>query len=78
MQQFEGNSPLNLYASPVRNTNGVDALMMGMADRAANRFDSHFVFTIRERLFTESPGRQGLDLPAINIQRARDHGVAGA
>ena len=77
-QQFEGNSPFNLYVSPVSGTNGVDALMLGMADRLANKFDSSFAFTIRERLFREKPGVQGLDLPALNIQRARDHGVAGA
>ena len=77
-QQFEGNSPFNLYVSPVSGTNGVDALMLGMADRLANKFDSSFAFTIRERLFREKPGVQGLDLPALNVQRARDHGVAGA
>ena len=77
-QQFEGNSPPNLYRSPVSGTNGIDALMLGMADRRANRFDSAFAVTIRERLFREERGKQGLDLPALNIQRARDHGVAGA
>ena len=80
-QQFEGNSPPNLYRSPIGNRiiNGVDSVMLGMADRASNTFDTSFARAIRESLFSENPSKeQGLDLPALNIQRARDHGVAGA
>ena len=35
-----------------------------------------FVKGVRNHLFENKPG-DGLDLPAINIQRGRDHGLPG-
>ncbi|XP_062596434.1 thyroid peroxidase-like [Saccostrea cucullata] len=40
----------------------------------AKKVDSRFEEGIRERLF--KTGDKGLDLPALNIQRGRDHGLA--
>nr|XP_022303075.1 thyroid peroxidase-like [Crassostrea virginica] len=40
----------------------------------AKRVDRNFEEAIRERLF--KTGDKGLDLPALNIQRGRDHGLA--
>ena len=36
-----------------------------------------FSDTIREHLFSGGSGKAGLDLPALNIQRSRDHGIPG-
>ena len=40
-------------------------------------FDSHVVEGLVEGLFNEKPTKQGLDLVAINVQRAREHGIPG-
>ena len=75
---FEGDSPEPLYVSPVTSEGGVDSLVYGFAKEPAERFDSFFSDSITETLFVEEHRRQGFDLPAINIQRGRDHGIAGA
>ena len=77
-QVFEGDSPEPLYVSPVSSEGGVDSLVYGFAKEPAERFDSFFSDSITETLFVEEHRRQGFDLPAINIQRGRDHGIAGA
>merc|ERR1712133_32382 len=40
-------------------------------------WDNSFVPDLRDHLFESRPGRGGLDLVAINIQRGRDHGLPG-
>ena len=37
-------------------------------------FFSHFEDAIRDHLFEDAQG-QGFDLTALNLQRARDHGI---
>lgn len=57
---------------------GIDPLLRGlMANRAKlNRQNQMVVDELRERLFMFTK-RTGLDLPALNMQRGREHGVPG-
>ncbi|XP_018410501.1 PREDICTED: eosinophil peroxidase-like [Nanorana parkeri] len=57
---------------------GIDPLLRGlMANRAKlNRQNQLVVDELRERLF-KLLKRTGLDLPAINMQRGREHGLPG-
>ena len=55
----------------------VDAFMIGFAGDKAERFDSYFSHTFREELFAGGKGKAGFDLVALNIQRAREHGLSG-
>ncbi|XP_071989629.1 myeloperoxidase-like [Engystomops pustulosus] len=57
---------------------GIDPLLRGlMANRAKlNRQNQLVVDELRERLFKLFK-RTGLDLPAINLQRGREHGIPG-
>lgn len=57
---------------------GIDPLLRGlMANRAKlNRQNQLVVDELRERLFKLFK-RTGLDLPALNMQRGREHGVPG-
>ena len=48
-------------------------MMTGFSQEPAESIDSYFVDTLRNHLFA-SPG---FDLPALNIQRGRDHGIPG-
>lgn len=59
-------------------TGGIDPLLRGlMANRAKlNRQNQLVVDELRERLFKLFK-RTGLDLPAINMQRGREHGIPG-
>ena len=40
-------------------------------------FDSFMVNDITDGLFNAGPGKDGFDLSAINMQRAREHGIQG-
>eukprot|EP00095_Tigriopus_kingsejongensis_P001646 snap_masked-scaffold801_size95070-processed-gene-0.1 protein:Tk01646 transcript:snap_masked-scaffold801_size95070-processed-gene-0.1-mRNA-1 annotation:"hypothetical protein DAPPUDRAFT_224067" len=52
-----------------------DAYLMGLTNQVAHALDDSITPEIQNHLFQE-PGRKwGLDLAALNIQRARDHGI---
>jgi peroxidase len=55
----------------------LDGMVRGMSGQGSQAWDSSFVDDIRNHLFESSPGKGGLDLVALNIQRGRDHGLPG-
>ena len=54
---------------------GIDPILRGLADGYAQELDTRVVEDVRSFLFAEA-GSTGMDLPAINIARGRDLGVA--
>lgn len=71
-----GDLPLAaaFFAPRVILDHGVEPLLRGLASREAQAVDVFVVDGVRNFLFGP-PGAGGLDLPALNIQRGRDHGV---
>merc|ERR1712010_194482 len=61
----------------LRNPAFLDGLVRGMTEQGSQLWDSSFVPDVRNHLFESSPGRGGLDLVAVNVQRGRDHGLPG-
>jgi hypothetical protein len=55
---------------------GVDPILRGMATQTAQAVDPMLVDDVRNFLFGE-PGSGGFDLASLNMQRGRDHGLAG-
>ena len=53
---------------------GVDPFVQGMAEQMQQNFDARVLDDVRNFLFG-APGRGGLDLVSINIQRGRDRGL---
>ena len=62
--------PDYLKADPTR----VDRLLMGLSVQQAQEVDTLMVDDVRSFLFGP-PGAGGMDLAALNLQRARDHGL---
>jgi peroxidase len=54
---------------------GIDPILKYLASDRAQELDTHVVDEVRNFLFG-APGQGGLDLPSLNIQRGRDHGLA--
>jgi len=71
-----GSLPLRMaFFNPVWLQNdGVDPYISGLINQTAQEIDTQVVDDVRNFLFGE-PGSGGLDLPAFNIQRGRDHGL---
>lgn len=55
---------------------GIDPILRGFADHTAQAADAKLVDDVRNFLFGP-PGSGGFDLATLNIQRGRDHGIAG-
>ncbi|MEZ4331121.1 MAG: peroxidase family protein [Myxococcota bacterium] len=73
----DGHVPLrDAFFSPdrIRHEGGIEPLLRGLAHQAHQRIDVFVVDDVRNFLFGP-PGAGGFDLPALNIQRGRDHGI---
>lgn len=74
----EGHLPLrDAFFSPdgIRLQGGIEPLLRGLAHQAHQRIDVFVVDDVRNFLFGAA-GAGGFDLPALNVQRGRDHGLA--
>ena len=61
-------------ATSLPTNGGVEPILRGLSQQKAQKFDVHVINDVRNFLFG-LPGQGGLDLPALNIQRGRDHGL---
>ena len=72
--------PLNLreafFNPPELARSGIDNLLRGLVTAEARRVDESVNRVLTTQLFEREAGF-GLDLAALNIQRSRDHGLAG-
>lgn len=74
----EGNLALrDSFFQPKRVSEaGIDPILRGFASQTAQAVDPMIVDDVRNFLFGP-PGAGGFDLASLNIQRGRDHGLAG-
>jgi hypothetical protein len=73
----EGSLPLReAFFAPHRilDEGGIEPLLRGLASQACQTLDTMVVEDVRSFLFGP-PGAGGFDLPALNVQRGRDHGL---
>ncbi|MFW2390364.1 MAG: peroxidase family protein [Polyangiales bacterium] len=73
----EGHLPLrNAFFAPSRiiDEGGIEPLLRGLALQTCQQIDVQVVDDVRNFLFGP-PGAGGFDLPALNMQRGRDHGL---
>ena len=62
----------------VRSGRALDGLVRGLVMAPMEVVDNRITQEVKDHLFEERSKRSsGLDLPAINIQRGRDHGIPG-
>ena len=67
-----------LFEREISTASPMDAILYGQVSQAAEESDAGFSEQIKNHLFTHTPPTgYGTDLPALNIQRGRDHGIAG-
>ena len=71
-RQFNLNDVFNNASLFAENRDMVDNTARGQIMESASALDAGFNQDITEKLFEED-----LDLPALNIQRGRDHGIPG-
>ena len=72
--------PLEIYkTSRMGGQSGVDSLLLGSISHTADRVDRFFTKEVTNKLLVEEHSNKGLgmDLPSLNIQRAREHGIPG-
>ncbi|OXA57627.1 Chorion peroxidase [Folsomia candida] len=60
-----------------RAPNQIDKWIRGLAQQPIQSFDPFVTRHLNGRLFQARGGMFGMDLSALNIQRARDHGIPG-
>jgi peroxidase len=66
------------FFTPTRMHNGqMDFILRGLVGRNAQRFDPFCHGDLRNHLYQPRGQVSGSDLPAMNIQRGRDHGIPG-
>lgn len=72
----EGHLPLKdaFFSPSIVEDNGIDNILRGLASQKAQDLDAFVITDVRNFLFG-APGSGGFDLPALNIQRGRDHGL---
>ncbi len=63
------------FATDELRANGIEPLLRGLARQVCQRVDLLVIDEVRNLLFDEDPADGGFDLPALNIQRGRDHGL---
>jgi peroxidase len=70
------NRPLTIYDSGLSDVSGIDGILNGMISQPSERVDRFFSDQMSVFLFSEDPPNvPGMDLPAVNTQRGRDHGL---
>lgn len=74
----EGNIALQdaFFAPQEIIDHGIDSVLIGVTSQTANEIDNQLIDDVRNFLFGP-PGAGGFDLASLNIQRGRDHGIAG-
>lgn len=66
------------FFSPNRIRDGqLDEILRGLVGNNAQRFDPFCHSDLRNHLYKSRNELSGSDLPAMNIQRGRDHGIPG-
>lgn len=65
------------FLSPQRilDDGGIEPILRGLASQRAQRVDLLVIDDVRNFLVLDFPGGIRLDLPSLNIQRGRDHGL---
>lgn len=77
-----GNSPMNpldfknalFTGTSLIKTQGIETFLRGAMVNNAQHIDLQVTEVLRNFLFTNVKGEEGLDLIALNLQRCRDHG----
>lgn len=59
--------------SAITEAGGIEPILRGLVCQVHQEIDVHVIDDVRNLLFI--PGIGGLDLPSLNIQRGRDHGL---
>ena len=66
----------NFFNPSLVTDEGIDSLLLGLASQTAQEVDTKLIDDVRNFL-SGPPGAGGFDLASLNIQRGRDHGLAG-